>query len=140
MNNLTLIGRLTKQPEVKSGVTIVTIAVDKQLTKEKKAEMEAKNQATADFFSISVFGSNQNVCKYITKGNRVVIEASIHNNNYKSGDKTVYSNQIVARKITPIDWASSSSDKKEDGGKTKEKSDSDAFDLASDDFDFEDFI
>ena len=60
MNSVVLIGRLTRDPELRytpssgNAVCSFTLAVDKQLSREKKQEMEARNQPTADFINIAV--------------------------------------------------------------------------------------
>ena len=50
MNNVVLIGRLTREPELRylpnennTAVTRFTLAIDRQLSKDKKAEMESRN-------------------------------------------------------------------------------------------------
>ena len=58
MNNVVLIGRLTRDPELRyiqtgTAVTKFSIAVDKGLSRDKKQEMESRNQPTADFINIS---------------------------------------------------------------------------------------
>ena len=58
MNSVILIGRLIKDPELRytqasgSSYARFTIAVDKGMSKEKKQELEAKGQQTADFINI----------------------------------------------------------------------------------------
>ena len=55
MNNIILIGRLIKDPELRytqsSNATYArfTIAVDRGMSKDKKQELEAKGQQTADY-------------------------------------------------------------------------------------------
>ena len=76
MNKVVLIGRLTRDPELRylttgsnTAVARFTLAVDKQLSKEKKLEMESRNQPTADFINIVVWGKLAETCSnYLAKG------------------------------------------------------------------------
>lgn len=62
MNQVVLMGRLTRDPELtynnSTGNAMVrfTLAVDKRLSREKKQEMEANNQPTADFIGCVCWG------------------------------------------------------------------------------------
>ena len=99
MNNVVLIGRLTRDPELRyipnSGtpVSTFTLAVDKNLSKEKKMEMEAKNQPTADFIRIVVWGKQaENCANFLNKGKLVGINGRIQTGSYDDKDgKRVYS-------------------------------------------------
>ena len=68
MNNVVLIGRLTRDPELRylpnSGTPVAnfSLAVDKQLSKEKKQEFETKGQPTADFINIVVWNKPAENC------------------------------------------------------------------------------
>lgn len=96
MNRVELIGRLTKDPEVRytagtnMAVAVFTIAVDR-VSKEKQT----------DFPRIKVFGKQaENVEKYVRKGSQVAVEGSIQTGSYqnKNGD-TIYTTDIVASRI-----------------------------------------
>ena len=105
MNSVVLIGRLTKDPELKylpgnnnTAVTRFTLAVDRQLSKDKKAEMESKNQPTADFINITVWGKQaENVQHYTNKGRLVAVSGRIQTGSYdhKDGHK-VYTTEVVS--------------------------------------------
>lgn len=62
LNNVVLIGRLTRDPELRflpvngTPVSNFSLAIDKQISKEKRQEMESKGQPTADFINIVVWG------------------------------------------------------------------------------------
>ena len=61
MNKVFLIGRLTKDPDLRytqSGQAVVSfaLAVDRGLSKQKRQEMESQNRPTADFPRITVWG------------------------------------------------------------------------------------
>lgn len=118
MNNVILMGRLTRDPELRyfqggSGrsVTRFTIAVDKQLSRERKQEMESKNQPTADFINIVAWDKlGENCAKFTQKGKRVLVTGRIQTGSYDDKDgKRVYTTDVVANNVEFIDWKDSPS-------------------------------
>lgn len=111
MNNVTLIGRLTRDPELRyipnSGtpVSTFTLAVDKNLSKEKKAEMEAKNSPTADFIRIVVWGKQaENCANYLKKGRLAGVNGRLQTGSYDDKDgKKVYTTDVVAGNVEFLD-------------------------------------
>ncbi len=112
MNHVTLLGRLTRDPELTynnttgNAMTRFSIAVDKQLSREKKQEMESKNQPTADFINIVCWGKlGENVNQYTAKGKRVLVEGRIQTGSYEAQDGSRrYTTDIVASSVEFIDW------------------------------------
>ena len=111
MNNVSLIGRLTRDPElryVQSGNAVArfSIAIDKPLSRERKQEMESQNQQTADFINIVVWGRMAENCSRFTgKGKRVGITGRIQSGSYLDNDgKRVYTTEVVANNVEFIDW------------------------------------
>ncbi len=113
MNNVILMGRLTRDPELRylqggsgGAVTRFTIAVDKGLSREKRQEMESRNQATADFINIVVWGKlAENCAKFTQKGKRVLVTGRIQTGFYDDKDgKRVYTTDVVANGVEFIDW------------------------------------
>lgn len=100
MNTVILIGRLTKDPEVRYiesqlAIARFSIAVDRE-GKEKGA----------DFPSIIVFGKQAENCeRYLSKGRKVAIQGSIQTGSYtnKDGNK-VYTTEVVANRVEFLDW------------------------------------
>ena len=100
MNKIIMMGRLTRDPEIRYGgvnndkaVARYTIAVDRRFKQE--------GQPQADFFNVVSFGkAAEFVEKYLRKGAKIVIEGELQNNDYtnKNGEK-VYSIQIVTSQI-----------------------------------------
>ena len=85
MNKHIIMGRLTKDPEVRYGgsqnicVARFTLAVDRRYKRE--------NQPTADFFQLTAFGkTGEFVEKYLHKGTKVLAECEIQNDNYEDKD------------------------------------------------------
>lgn len=112
MNNVVLIGRLTRDPELRyipgSGTAVCnfTLAVDKGLSKDKKQEMESKNQPTADFIRIVVWGKmGENSANYLAKGRLVAVQGSIQTGSYEDKDgKRVYTTEVNARNVQFLEW------------------------------------
>lgn len=97
MNVTILIGRLTKDPELRyipetqNAVCTFTLAVDRPMSRDKQA----------DFIRITVFGKQaENCARYITKGKQVAVEGRIQTGSYrnKNGD-TVYTTDVIANRV-----------------------------------------
>ena len=112
MNNVQLMGRLTRDPEIRyvqtNGNTAVVrfnIAVDKNLSREKKQEMESRNQPTADFINCVAWGKlGENITKYTGKGLRVLVTGRIQTGSYERDGQRVYTTEVLANNIEFIDW------------------------------------
>ena len=93
MNKAILMGRLTRDPEVRysqgdsqMAIASFSLAVDRRYKKQG-------DETTADFFNCTAFGKQgEFVEKYLKKGTKVVVTGRIQNDNYtnKEGQK-VYS-------------------------------------------------
>ena len=94
MNSVVLVGRLTKDPDVrytgeKTAMGRYTLAVDRRFKRE--------GQPTADFISCVVFGAGAEFAeKYFTKGMRIAVSGRIQTGSYKDKDgRTVYTTDVV---------------------------------------------
>lgn len=100
MNKVIMMGRLTRDPEVRysqgasqTAIARFSLAVDRRWKREGEPD--------ADFFNCTVFGRQADfVEKYLRQGTKVVITGRIQNDNYtnKEGQK-VYSVQIIVEEI-----------------------------------------
>ena len=103
MNAVQLVGRLTKDPEIRytegqMAVARFTVAIDRPPRDGKKE---------ADFPNVVVFGKQAENCgKYTAKGKLIGIEGRIQTGSYtnKNGDK-VYTTDVVANRVEFIEWA-----------------------------------
>lgn len=101
MNNVVLIGRLTKDPEVKytpTGFAILnmTIAIDRP-TKEGE-------EKKTDFPKITVLGKQAENCgKFLKKGRQVGIEGRLETSSYKKGDLTIDTTSVKADRVEFLD-------------------------------------
>ncbi|GAB6107462.1 single-stranded DNA-binding protein [Fusibacter bizertensis] len=125
MNNVVLIGRLARDPELRfvpgSGMAVAnfTMAIDKGLTREKKQEFESQGKPTADFIRIVVWGKQaENCSQYLLKGKLVAIQGSIQTGSYKSNTgETRYTTEVLANRVEFLEWGEktqSSSTKNDD--------------------------
>lgn len=97
MNHVILIGRLTKDPELRyipesqNAVATFTLAVDRPFGKEKQA----------DFLRITVFGKQAENCeRFLNKGRQVAVQGRIQTGSYVNKDgATVYTTDIVADRV-----------------------------------------
>ena len=99
MNKVILMGRLTRDPEVRYGaanntaIARFSIAVDRRFKRE--------GQPTADFFNCTAFGkTGEFVEKYLKKGTKVVLDGELQNDNYTNKEgQTVYGMQIIVNSL-----------------------------------------
>ncbi|MGN2371798.1 single-stranded DNA-binding protein [Clostridium cagae] len=107
MNKVVLIGRLTKDPELKftpgagTAVTTLTLAVDKYNSK--------SGQKEADFVPVVVWGKQaESTANYMVKGSQMAISGRIQTRNYEAKDGTKrYVTEVVA---TEVQFLSKSND------------------------------
>lgn len=107
MNIVMLIGRLTRDPELRylpnTGTPVATfaLAVDKELSKDKKQEMESKGQATADFINIVVFGKLAESCSnYLRKGRLAAVHGRLQSRSYEGRDGVRrYVTEVMASRV-----------------------------------------
>lgn len=99
MNKVMLIGNLTKDPEINttsSGVSVCSfsIAVSRRFA-------NAEGEREADFFNIVVWRQFAETChKYLKKGSKVGIVGSIQNRSYQAADGSKrYATDIVADEV-----------------------------------------
>lgn len=106
MNNVSLLGRLTKDPELRytqggKASCRFTLAVDRGLSREKRQELEANNQQTADFIFITAWGKTAElVANYLSKGRQVAVEGSIRTGSYENQEgQRVYTTEVWANRV-----------------------------------------
>lgn len=112
MNNIILIGRLTADPELRflpgSGKAMVTfnMAVDKNLSKEKKQDFEQQGKPTADFPRVVVWGRQaENCANYLSKGRMVAVQGRLQTRTYDNKDgQRVYMTEVVAERVQFLEW------------------------------------
>jgi len=118
MNNVQLSGRLTRDLELrrldnsnKTAVINFILAVDKELSKEKRENAISQGKQTADFIPVTVFGKPaENCANYLEKGSKIIVTGKITSGSYtdQSGE-TKYTMQITADRVEFVGAKKSSS-------------------------------
>ena len=103
MNKALLIGRLTRDPELRAtstgrNVCQFSIAVNRNFT-------NANGEREADFINCVVWDKQaENLVKYQKKGNQIAVDGRIQTRNYEDKDgKRVYVTEILASNISFLD-------------------------------------
>ncbi len=98
MNKVILMGRLTRDPEVRysqgenaTAIARYTLAVDRRFTRNN-------DEQTADFINCVAFGrSGEFAEKYLRKGTKIVVTGRIQTGSYTNKDGVrVYTTEVVA--------------------------------------------
>lgn len=129
MNKTIMMGRLTKDPEVRYSQAAEPLAIASFSIAVDRGIYKTKDGPDADFFDCTAFGKKgEFVEKYLKKGTKVVVTGHIQNNNYtnKKGEK-VYSVKII---VEEVEFAESK--KSDDPGRAPD-TDSDGFVAIPDD-------
>jgi single-strand DNA-binding protein len=122
MNKVILMGRLTRDPEVRysqganaTAVCRYTIAVDRRFKREGEPD--------ADFFNCTVFGKGAEFAeKYLKQGTKIVVSGRVENDNYTNKDgQKVYGTRIL---VEEQEFAESKNASGNNGGQTEANSSS----------------
>ena len=103
LNKVVLIGRLTKDPELRytaSGIAVArfTLAVDRGF-KNQDGEREA------DFIPITVWRTQaENCAKHLQKGRLVAVVGRIQTGSYDKDGQRVYTTDVVADEVRFLEW------------------------------------
>ena len=99
MNKVELVGRLTRDPELRttasgSNVASFTVAVNRPVSSQN-------GERQADFISCSVWNKQaENLAKYCHKGDLIGVEGSIRTRSYDAQDGTKrYTTEVLADRI-----------------------------------------
>lgn len=103
MNKLTIIGNLTKDPELRStqsGISVCTftVAVNRRQTAAQRASGQ---QAEADFFRVSAWRElGENCAKWLIKGKKVCVIGPVSVSTYQGQDGKTYANlEVLAQDV-----------------------------------------
>ena len=111
MNNVTIVGRLTKDPEVRytdSNLAIADFTIAVGRGKDKDG-----NDKGADFIKCKAFRKTAELIeKYSGKGKRVAVQGKIETGSYTDRNgKTAYFTDVLAEKVEFIDWNEKNAEK-----------------------------
>ena len=99
ISSVTLIGRLTKEPELRRTandipVATFTLAVNRQFT-------NPNGEKEVDFIPVVVWRKQaENVEEYVSKGHMICVEGRIQTRSYENEGRTVYITEVVANSVT----------------------------------------
>lgn len=105
MNNVVLIGRLARDPELRyssgdapTAICTITVAVDRQ----------KREDDTADFIRCIAFGKTaETIEKYLTKGRQIGLQGRIQTGSYEKDGQKHYTTDVI---IDRFDFIGSRSD------------------------------
>ena len=110
MNNVSLVGRLVRDPELRTVSTGNTtcsfsVAVNRQFT-------NANGERETDFINCVIWGKQaENLAKYCTKGSLIGVTGRIQTRNYDGQDgRKVYVTEVAANNITFLGSKNSGAD------------------------------
>ena len=112
MNKVILMGRLTRDPEVRysnggSTVARFSLAVDRKFKREG-------DEQTADFINCVAFGKTAEfIERYFFKGTKMVLEGRIQTGSYEKDGQRIYTTDVV---IEQVEFAESKSSSDDNGG------------------------
>lgn len=128
MNKVILMGRLTRNPEVRYSqgenslaIAKFSLAVDRRFKRQGEAE--------ADYFNCTAFGKQAEfVEKYLKQGNKMLVTGRVQNDNYTNKDgQKVYSVQIIVDELEFAENKSKQSTNKSNNQATTKSNQADGF-------------
>ncbi|MFL0196428.1 single-stranded DNA-binding protein [Clostridium sp. WILCCON 0269] len=113
MNKVVLIGRLTKDPDLRftpgkgTPVARITVAVDRRFSKDGQKE--------ADFIPVIIWGKQaESTANYMAKGRLIGISGRIQTRSYEAKDSTrKYVTEVIADEVQFLEWGKKSEQQKD---------------------------
>jgi single-strand DNA-binding protein len=110
MNRVILLGRLTRDPDIRYGganngcIARFNFAVNRKFKRDGQPE--------ADFFNCTAFGkTGEFIEKYVKKGTKLVIEGEVRNDNYEKDGHMVYGTVIIVNNAEFAESKNAAADK-----------------------------
>ena len=107
MNKVILMGRLTRDPEVRYSQGEQPMAIARySLAVDRRFNRNSQDVQTADFINCVAFGRNGEFAeKYLHKGTKILAEGRIQTGSYTNKDgATVYTTDVVADRVEFLEW------------------------------------
>ena len=99
MNKVILLGRLTRDPEIRYSAGAESKAVAKFSIAVNRA-YKKEGEQSADFINIVAFGKNAEFAeKYFRKGQRVLVEGRWQTGSFEKDGKKYYTNDCIAERF-----------------------------------------
>ena len=120
MNKVVIVGRLTKDPELKfasgtgTAVGTFTVAVNRRFKREGQPE--------ADFIPVVVFGKQaEATANYMSKGKLLSVSGNIQTRNYEAKDGTRrYVTEVIADEVDFLEWGGNKASANKGGNDSSE--------------------
>ncbi|MEK4108167.1 single-stranded DNA-binding protein [Paenibacillus sp. FSL R10-2791] len=132
LNRIILIGRLTRDPELRYSpagvaVTSFTLAVDRNNTNKE-----------VDFIPVVTFKQTaEAVANYLRKGRLTAVEGRIQTRNYENNEgRRIYVTEVVADNVRFLEKSEASSQHSEKNNNEQYSGDGKAIDISDDDLPF----
>lgn len=104
INNVTLMGRITKDLQVQTVGANKTSKVEFSLALDRPKK-EGQDKADCDFPRCIAWGKTAElIAKYSGKGLRLYVEGRIQTGSYEKSGQTVYTTDVVVEKVEFVDW------------------------------------
>ena len=115
MNRVELIGRITKDPELR--YTSSNIATTRFTLAVNRPFQGQNGEQGTDFISIVVWRKQaENVKKYVSKGSLVAVEGRIQTGSYEKDGQRIYTTDVVADSVQFLETKSQSQNRTGDDG------------------------
>lgn len=112
MNSVSLIGRLTKDPDVRYGAESQMAVARFSIAIDRGKDKNGQSRGT-DFPNIVCFGKTAELVeRYVSKGRLVGIQGRVQTGKYEKDGRTIYTTDILADRVEFLDWG----DKNENDG------------------------
>ena len=97
MNNVSLIGRLTKDPDVRMAGETKVARFSLAISRGRKSNGE---DAGTDYPSITCFGKTAELVeKYLSKGRQVAVMGRIQTGSYEKDGHRIYTTDVIADRV-----------------------------------------
>ena len=115
MNSVNLIGRLTRDPELRSTAGGTTVGALRIAVQRPKKDGEDQG---ADYVDVTTFGRQAEVCaEYLGKGRRIAVQGRLKHSEWKAEDDSPRSKiEVVANQVDFLDYARNGNGNGNDAG------------------------
>ncbi len=120
LNRATILGRLTRDPELRTTTTGKSVATVSLATNRVWKDQSGQKQEQAEFHNCVMWGKTADIAaQYLTKGRRLYVEGRIQTRDWtdQSGVKK-YRTEIVVDNMIMLDGPKGSSSAPQEGGNT----------------------
>lgn len=104
MNSVNLIGRITRDPEVRYNHDIAVCSMTVAIDRPTKAGAEKQT----DFPRVVCFGKTAENCgKFLSKGRLIAVSGSIQTGSYEKDGVKIYTTDVIANRVEFLERAQS---------------------------------